>query len=127
MCFLEGQKLRQLSYQAAKALGCCRDALPWYNLRVLALTCVRLFATPCTVAPRLLCPWDFPVKNTGVGCHFLLKGIFPTQGSNPHLLHLLHCQAESLALVSPGSPVNTEKGQNYCDDYYLLSKETEMN
>ena len=31
---------------------------------------------------RLLCPWNFPDKNTGVGCHFLLHGIFPTQGSN---------------------------------------------
>ena len=29
---------------------------------------------------RLLCPWEFPGKNTGVGCHFLLQGIFPTQG-----------------------------------------------
>ena len=36
---------------------------------------------------RLLCPWDFPDRNTGVGCHFLLQGIFPTQGSNPGLLH----------------------------------------
>ena len=33
--------------------------------------------------PRLLRPWDFPGKNTGVGCRFLLQGIFPTQGSNP--------------------------------------------
>ena len=32
------------------------------------------------------CPWDFPGKNTGVGYHFLLQGIFPTQGLNPHLL-----------------------------------------
>ena len=32
-------------------------------------------------------PWDFPGKNTGVGCHFLLQGIFPTQGWNPGLLH----------------------------------------
>ena len=30
---------------------------------------------------------DFPGKNTGVGCHFLLQGIFPTQGLNPSLLH----------------------------------------
>ena len=37
----------------------------------------------------LLCPWDSPGKNTGVGCHALLQGIFPTQGSNPHLLCLL--------------------------------------
>ena len=50
-----------------------------------------------TVAARLLCPWDFPGKNTGVSCHSLLQGIFPTQGSNvglPHckqiLYHLSH-------------------------------------
>ena len=34
----------------------------------------------------LLCPWDSSGKNTGVGCRFFLQGIFPTQGSNPHLL-----------------------------------------
>ena len=31
---------------------------------------------------RLLCPWSFPSKDTGMGCHFLLQGIFPTQGLN---------------------------------------------
>ena len=36
---------------------------------------------------KLFWPWDFRGKNTGVGCHFLLLGIFPTQGSDPHLLH----------------------------------------
>ena len=36
---------------------------------------------------RLLRPWDFPGQNTGVGCHFLLQRIFPTQGSNPGLPH----------------------------------------
>ena len=34
----------------------------------------------------------FPGKNTRVGCHFLLQGIFPTQGSNPRFLSLLHCR-----------------------------------
>ena len=34
---------------------------------------------------RLLCPWDSPDKNTGVSSHFLLQGIFLTQGSHPHL------------------------------------------
>ena len=38
---------------------------------------------------RLLCPWNSPGKDTGVGCHSLLQGIFPTQGSN---LGLLHCK-----------------------------------
>ena len=36
---------------------------------------------------RLLCPWDFPGKNNGVGCHSLLQGIFLTQGLNPACLH----------------------------------------
>ena len=79
------------------------------------------FATPWIVAfsgasmdCRLLCPWDFPGKNTGVGCHFLLQEIFPiqglklqnlrktkqnTQGLNPHLLHW---QVDSLP---PGKPL----------------------
>ena len=47
---------------------------------------------------RFLCPWDFPGKNTGVGCHFLLQGIFPTQESKPSLLCLLHWQVNSLPL-----------------------------
>ena len=38
---------------------------------------------------RLLRPWDFPGKSTGVGCHFLLQRIFPTQGLN---LGLPHCR-----------------------------------
>ncbi|KAB0345095.1 hypothetical protein FD754_022021 [Muntiacus muntjak] len=32
--------------------------------------------------PRLLCPGNSPGKSTGVGCYFLLQGIFPSQGSN---------------------------------------------
>ena len=36
---------------------------------------------------RILCPWDFPGKTTGVSCHFLLQGILPTQGLNPGLQH----------------------------------------
>ena len=39
-------------------------------------------ATPQTVTSRLLCPWDSPHKNTGVGGHALLQGTFPTQGLN---------------------------------------------
>ena len=50
----------------------------------------------------LLCPWNFLGKNTGVDCHFLLQGIFPTQGSNPHLSHLLHRQGRIFSTVPPG-------------------------
>ena len=49
---------------------------------------------------RLLCPEDSPGKNTGVGCHVLLQGIFPTQGLNPSLLCLLHCRR----ILYPWSP-----------------------
>ena len=51
---------------------------------------------------RLLCPWDFPGKNTGVFCQFLLQGIFPTHGSNLPVLCLLHWQVGSLSLAQPG-------------------------
>ena len=43
----------------------------------------------------------FPGKNTGVGCHFLFKGIFPTQGLNLHLMCLLHWEEDSLPLAPP--------------------------
>ena len=49
----------------------------------------------------LLCPWDSPGKNTGVGCHFLLQGIFPTGGIEPGSPTL---QADSLPSESPGKP-----------------------
>ena len=67
------------------------------------LSCVWLFATPWTA--RLLCAWNFPSKNTGECCHFLLQRIFLTQGSNPHLLHR---QEDSLPLESPGKPRKRE-------------------
>ena len=50
---------------------------------------------------RLLCPWDFSGKSTGVGCYFLLQGIFPTQGLNPRLLH---CRQTFFAAKPPGKP-----------------------
>ena len=50
---------------------------------------------------RLLCPRDFPGKNTGVGCHSLPQGIFTTQGLNPYLLCFLHWQVGSLPLAPP--------------------------
>ena len=59
---------------------------------------------------RRLCPLDFTGKNTGTGCHFLLEGIFLTQGSNPRLLHQ---QAGSLPLSHQGSPY-LEMPENTC-------------
>ena len=57
-------------------------------LLFIHLSCLTLLQPHGLQPARLLCPWDFPGKNTGVGCHFLLWEVFPTQGSNPSLLHL---------------------------------------
>ena len=48
---------------------------------------------------------DSPSKHTRVGCHAFLQEIFPTQGSNLGLLHLLHWQVGSLLLATPGKPL----------------------
>ena len=81
---------------------CCspktiRILLNW--LRVLShYACSVTSAVSNSVQPhgpqptRLRCPWDSPGRNTGVGCHALLQGIFPIQGSNWGLLWLLHCR-----------------------------------
>jgi len=54
---------------------------------LVAQPCLTL-GDPMDCSPaRFLCPWDFPGKNTEVGCHALLQGIFLTQGSKPELLH----------------------------------------
>ena len=65
------------------------------KVKVKSLSRVLLFEPA-----RLLSPWDFPGKSTRVGCHFLLQGIFPTQGSN---LGLLHCRQTLYRLTHQGS------------------------
>ena len=57
---------------------------------------------PCTVARQAPLSMNSPRKNTGVGCHFLLQGIFPTQGLN---LGLPHCRQILYCLSHQGSPV----------------------
>ena len=53
---------------------------------------------------RPLCPWDSPGRNTGVGGHFFLQGIFPTQGLNQYLLFhgMWNLTELGIGLVSPG-------------------------
>ena len=70
------------------------------KVKVKSLSRVQLFVTPWTVATRLLCPWDFPGNSTGVDCHFLLQGMFPTQGLNPGLPH---CRQTLYPLSHQGS------------------------
>ena len=92
----EGCTTRCLRDDGAELLliGLCSDA-----------QCPSLCDPPGLSPARLLCPWGSPGKNTGVGCHFLLQRIFLTQGSNLHLLCLLHWQAVSMPLAPPGKPL----------------------
>ena len=72
------------------------------NLIVLSLSVVSKSLRPRGVqSAKTSLPWDFPGKDTGVGWRFLLQEFFPTQISNPHLLHW---QGNSLSLRHLGSP-----------------------
>ena len=66
-----------------------------------AQSCLTLFESRHCSRDRLLCPWDSPGKNTGVGRLSLLQGIFPAQGLNPSILH---CREILHHLSQKGSP-----------------------
>ena len=71
---------------------------------------VWLFVTLWTEACQAPLSRDSPGKNTGVGCCALLQGIFPTQGSNPCLLWLLHCgQIGEAALYSSSLSISAQR------------------
>ena len=74
-------------------------------------------ATPRTVAHQCSLSMDFPGKNTGVGCHFLLQGIFPAQGLKLYLWCLLHCWCILYPLSHWGSPYLHKSLK--CSQFYL--------
>ena len=76
--------------------GPCADVL-----RCAVLTQSCLFTALWTVAHQAPLPVEFSRQEDWVGCRFLLQGIFPTQGLNPRLLHLLRWQADSSLLARP--------------------------
>ena len=93
-------KILKQSFQEGKL---CVPSFPFISLLGKFIPCLcacmlkslQLCLTLCELShtesyelqpARLLWPWDSPGKNTGVGCHALLQGIFLTQGLNPHLL-----------------------------------------
>ena len=93
-----------LSFQLVYHLNSGKDWIPqsgkvlnspkWESVRC---SVVSNFLQPHKLwLAKLFCPWDFPVENTGVGS-YSLQGIFPTQGSNPGLLHcrqILYCLSQ---------------------------------
>ena len=83
-----------LKYLKIKTIGKCFKKLNYTHTRTYV--CIQVCVLSCsivsnsletTIASRLLCPWNFPGKNTRMGCHSLHRGIFLIQGSNPSLLH----------------------------------------
>ena len=90
---------------------------------------------PWTIARQISSLWNFSGKNSGVGCHFLLGGIFPTQGMNPHLLQW---QSDSLINTNVNKNCNTvihfilslyhclQVVKGWCNHPHLSDKEIEV-
>ena len=74
------------------------------KVKVKLLSHVRLFLTPWAVAYQVSPSMGFSSENTGVGCHFLLQELFPTQGLNPGLPH---CRQMLYRLSHQGSHTHT--------------------
>ena len=70
---LVGRDLREM-------MGICVKLVPATGIHMLVTQLCLILCNPMDCSLPGLCPWDFPGKNTGMGCHFLLLGIFPTQG-----------------------------------------------
>ena len=109
------RKTEPASCGVESVLVCC---LWWWGVEATKVSNARgqgkLESVSCSVVSdtlqrhgsgRLLYPWDSPGKNTGVGCHSLLQGIFLTEGSNPGLLH---CRRIFNLMSHQGSPIKCE-------------------
>ena len=93
------------------------------KFKSLVLSCPTLLRPRGLWPTRLLRPWDSPGKNTGVGCHFLLQGIFPTQGSNPGLPH---CRQTLWSLSHQGSPREAWRAEQFLIKGEAATEPTEV-
>ena len=91
---------------------------------LVAKLCQTLLRPHGLQPTRLLCPWDFPGKNTEVDSHFLLQGILPTQGWNPHLFHW---QEDSLSLSHQGSPCDDQINQAWWTRVHVFLRKLPSN
>ena len=97
-------------------------SLPQFS-SVQSLSCVWLCNPMDYIPPGSSVYGDSPGKNTGMGCHALLQGIFLTQESNPCLLCLLHCRQILYLLSHQGSPNRLYlKAKKYFRDHGLHLK-----
>ena len=112
-----GNELKKCYFSFLFHLACAKGAVtcsivyPWLCVQVAPVVSNSLWPHGLWL-PRLLCPWDFPGKNTGVGYHALLQGSSWPRDQT-HVLCFLHWPAGSLSLVSPGkSPISGWKMLN---------------
>ena len=90
-----------------------KGTLPFYMPTKLLQSCLTLCNPMGWSPPGSSVHGILTGKNTGVGCHALLQGIFPTQGSNQSFLYLLHWQMGSLPLAQPGKPQDCYQGSKF--------------
>ena len=92
-------------------IGLFSHALHYHGFHILFCCCClvanscQTLTTPYTVACRVVCPCDFPDKNSRVGCHFPLQGICLTQRSNPCLLQVSCIAGGSFTAEPPGKHI----------------------
>ena len=99
---LQASNFRTLSSSPKRDSVSIRQSLPTFSSCTISLcSVVSDSVIPWTVARQAPLPWGFSGKNTGVGCHFLLQGISPTQGPNLSLLCLLN---RWILVEPPGEP-----------------------
>ena len=95
----------------------------YMNVNMKSLSHVQLFVTPWTVAYQAPLSMGFSRHSTGVDCHFLLQGIFRTQGLNPGLLHrrqtLYHLSHQG-SLISTYTNTNRNFCVGVCTEILLL-------
>ena len=101
------KRRRNASEFGEKFLSMSPTSLILFSTIVCVCSVMSNFLQPHELWPtRLLCPWNFPGKNTGVDCHFLPQGIFLTQGSKLGLLHckqILYCLSHQCVSCSVAS------------------------
>ena len=101
-----------LSENASSHTGCCAWMLS-HSVVAYTLLLHGLYT-------RFHAPQDSPGKNTGVGCQALLQGKFPTQGSNPRLLSLMHWQEVSSPLGHCGSNISKYNIYKLCESLIIM-------
>ena len=103
ICITSESSLMPLHHPWTRGSTC--NLFIFFNFRFIEayFTC-----SPVIYQAPLSILWDYPGKDTGVGCHFLLQGAFLTQRSNPHLLGLLNWQVDSLPAELSGKSSATE-------------------